>query len=333
MLYFRILILLFAFLQIAADICSAQHMDILVDVIDEQLAVDSSLFLSDFRAAGVGDGDTLELQNPGYATNGANVLQPGSLLNFEIVGPLLYSDGNNWRPAENEAFFELFRPIVEGHSVIVTGKSTSQTGFPIARTDDEGTLHEHIRFRLGNQEAGPPVDGVYAVQKILTSPGLTSSAPYMLIFNHGLATPDFVRSVVAARQLIADSPFDCTGDGLLLANDLPCVVTTEQRDSVLRSIGSIVGDLDGNGEVEFSDFLTLSRNFGSDESSYAGGNIDLLDGVGFPDFLSLSRNFGFDGHETVATVPEPTSWKSLLVAFLFIFLSPRIKPAKRKGQA
>ena len=292
---------------------NAQHADIFIDVIDQQLTVNEPLFLADFRGGLANGGDVLELRNPGYITQGANVLQPGTILSFDIVGPLLFSNGNKWRPAETSVYFELFRPLVDSHSVVVTGQTTSQPGFPLAKADDQGTVHEHIRFQLGSQEEGPPPGGVYGVQKILTSPAHASSEPYMLIFNHGLDTPDFIQSVVAARQLIGDSQFDCSGDGLLMADDLSCVRDIEQRDSVLRSIGSVAGDLDGDGKVEFSDFLILSRNFGTEETSYAAGNIDLVEGITFDDFLILARNFGFDGRTQIDAVPEPSEFANALI--------------------
>ena len=60
------------------------------------------------------------------------------------------------------------------------------------------------------------------------------------------------------------------------------------------------GDIDGNGEVDFADFLLLSGNFGT-----AGeGDLDCSGEVDFADFLTLAANFG----QTVAatqSVPEP----------------------------
>ena len=64
------------------------------------------------------------------------------------------------------------------------------------------------------------------------------------------------------------------------------------------------GDLDGNGIVEFADFLILSGNFGNPASSHTEGDIDCNGTVDFADFLALSGNFGqsVGGAESV---PEP----------------------------
>lgn len=102
-------------------------------------------------------------------------------------------------------------------------------------------------------------------------------------------------------------PSDCDADGRVEKADLRCVSNVEQLDLLRRALDVPLGDLDGDGEVAFSDFLTISTNFGRSLSSYADGNVDLQGGVGFADFLILAHNFGsIKGHETEA-VPEPTA--------------------------
>jgi len=71
-----------------------------------------------------------------------------------------------------------------------------------------------------------------------------------------------------------------------------------------------LGDLDGNGEVAFADFLTLSANFGSAAADHTTGDIDCDGTVAFADFLIMSANFG----ATVAgaeSVPEPSTFALL----------------------
>lgn len=65
------------------------------------------------------------------------------------------------------------------------------------------------------------------------------------------------------------------------------------------------GDLDGNGEVEFADFLTLSANFGNEVADHTLGDVDCNGMVEFADFLILSANFGGGGAGT-ESIPEPT---------------------------
>ena len=65
-----------------------------------------------------------------------------------------------------------------------------------------------------------------------------------------------------------------------------------------------MGDLDGNGKVEFADFLVLSANFGSEVEGHAAGDIDCNGTVEFADFLVMSANFGSD--VAASPVPEPS---------------------------
>lgn len=78
-----------------------------------------------------------------------------------------------------------------------------------------------------------------------------------------------------------------------------------------------LGDLDGDGQVGFPDFLILSANFGSETATHADGDIDCDGSVGFPDFLVLSANFGSAvGAEAAASVPEPSGFALLSFAGL-----------------
>ena len=55
----------------------------------------------------------------------------------------------------------------------------------------------------------------------------------------------------------------------------------------------LAGDTNGDGEVDFADFLTLSANFGQQvDDAFASGDFDGDDLVSFADFLALSANFG-----------------------------------------
>lgn len=106
------------------------------------------------------------------------------------------------------------------------------------------------------------------------------------------------------RRFASAVPGDCNGDGMLSADDLNCACA--DLDPVLDSLGLLRGDLDGNSEVGFADFLTLSANFGNKGEGvrYVDGDLDCNGQVEFGDFLTLSGNFGKSAAETVS-VPEP----------------------------
>lgn len=65
----------------------------------------------------------------------------------------------------------------------------------------------------------------------------------------------------------------------------------------------IAGDIDGNGTVEFADFLILSGSFGQVVEPGTLGDIDNDGTVAFADFLILSGNFG---EAAAVAVPEPS---------------------------
>ena len=88
------------------------------------------------------------------------------------------------------------------------------------------------------------------------------------------------------------------------------------RDAVLASLNSLPGDLNGDGQVAFTDFLDLANNFGATEANYTQGDIDLDGTVAFLDFLAFANNFGKSASAAAAAVPEPSSL--LLGAFALL---------------
>lgn len=87
---------------------------------------------------------------------------------------------------------------------------------------------------------------------------------------------------------------DFNGDGI---NDMlikPDFSFGDARGVILfGSRTQLAGDVDGNGEVDFNDFLALANNFGSDdEVTREDGDLDEDGTVSFLDFLILANNFG-----------------------------------------
>ena len=123
---------------------------------------------------------------------------------------------------------------------------------------------------------------------------------------------------------LGGDPRDCNGDGVVDAGDLACVDTQDNLNSLLGDLGLLAGDLDGNGDVGFPDFLVLSANFGQAVGSYVDGDIDLSGTVEFPDFLTLSANFGKTASATAAAVPEPSSLMMVLLGVVGLMLRRRV---------
>ena len=118
-------------------------------------------------------------------------------------------------------------------------------------------------------------------------------------------------------------PEDCNGDGQLNADDLSCVCSSGavEVDDVLQTLGLIRGDLDGDGEVNFMDFLTLAQSFNT-EADYSSGDVDCSGTVDFQDFLAVANNFGKSASD-VASVPEPSSLPVLALMTLVCLAGTR----------
>ncbi len=117
---------------------------------------------------------------------------------------------------------------------------------------------------------------------------------------------------------------DCDGDGSVDSRDLTCISSLDQRDSVLQILSSLPGDLNGNGTVDFADFLVFSANFGDESATYADGDLNIDATIDFRDFLVFSANFGQNsGTAGLNPVPEPGSTALLLIAALPLLLKRR----------
>ena len=113
---------------------------------------------------------------------------------------------------------------------------------------------------------------------------------------------------------------DCSGDGVLNILDANC--TPGRRIKYfLEDYGTVPGDADGVGGVEFADFLILQSNFGQSPAVYTDGDFDVDGKVAFTDFLILSGNYG-QGEDftagSTAAAPEPSSLLGLLLAVLLL---------------
>ena len=84
----------------------------------------------------------------------------------------------------------------------------------------------------------------------------------------------------------------------------------------------IQGDFDGNGEVEFADFLILTNNFNV-PGSYSQGDVSLNGQIDLEDFSIFRRIIGGANPANAAVVPEPSSSLLLLLAALALPLFRR----------
>ena len=83
------------------------------------------------------------------------------------------------------------------------------------------------------------------------------------------------------------------------------------------------GDIDGDGQVTFTDFLILSDTFGDNVELGPNADFDCDGVVAFADFLVLSNNFGQSVRAEATHVPEPTAWCLFGTAVLVMALGRR----------
>ena len=90
------------------------------------------------------------------------------------------------------------------------------------------------------------------------------------------------------------------------------------------------GDTNADGEVNFSDFLIISRHFGS-SGDWDRGDFDDDGRITFSDFLAMSKNFGVESQptnlmQTTQGVPEPTAGPLFALA---LALLGRCRPSRQ----
>lgn len=83
-------------------------------------------------------------------------------------------------------------------------------------------------------------------------------------------------------------------------------ITYPSNAVVIETYQATPGDVDGNGLVEFEDFIVLSTNFKND-GDWTFGDFDGDGKVLFADFLALSDNFGDVVRAETSSVPEPNT--------------------------
>ena len=98
-------------------------------------------------------------------------------------------------------------------------------------------------------------------------------------------------------------------------NDLTFLFGTTEGSFEGPVVPGIPGDADLDGQVQFTDFLLLSSNFGM-PGEWGNGDFDDSGDVAFGDFLILSQHFNQSMSPGLrpATVPEPSGFLLIVVA-------------------
>jgi hypothetical protein len=135
---------------------------------------------------------------PGF-DSAAGLLEPGEEIGFNVVGPLLYWDGDELVAPQTGLALNMFWGL---DSVAVTGAS-GVPGFSLGgATSLDGSFHEHFTFEI----AAAANVGAYGVLLELTPEGsstFTASDPFLLVFNRGLGAAEFESGVDAMVNVTA----------------------------------------------------------------------------------------------------------------------------------
>lgn len=163
---------------------------------------------------------------------------------------------------------------------------------------------EPLELEFDHRETGTMLDAFLFLETTSGLPPTSGTGPDGNGFFGANDPVDLEFGLMNLAPNVATDPNDCNTDGLVDIADTLCA-TADTIDAILTAGNLIKGDGDGNGTVEFADFLKLSSNFGA-AGNYQDGNYDLIGGVEFADFLTLSSNFG-QSNAAVAAVPEPSA--------------------------
>jgi len=189
----------------------------------------------------------------------------------------------------------------------------------------ESMVGDELELEFDHRETGVMLDAFLFIETGSGLPPTSGLGPDGLGF---FGIGDLVDMEFGLENLgsaTTGDPNDCSGDGTVDIEDTLCAMPDTIGD-VLTAANLLAGDADGNGTVEFADFLTLSSNFGQ-EGNFKQGNFDLVGGVAFADFLTLSNNFG-QSAANLAAVPEPTA--NHLLGFGFVALIVRRRALVRR---
>ena len=267
----------------------------------------------------------LTIVNNTFITNGGDAIRVANT----VTAPILIA---------NNAIYARTREAIQvpiSNNITISGNvgiGNTIPGLPEATFDSSGNLvadFTNVAWTGPGRDAFPIVgsalvgagDPTYMAADDFNGTPRTSTRDVGAYIFNANGNPGW--TVTSGFKFLHVDHLDCNGDGVWDVLDLPCVTSVEERDILLAVLNTLPGDLDGNGMVDFGDFLGLSSSFGTAEVRYDLGNIDLINGVDFNDFLILSSNFGLVLGPTAAAVPEPSSLALLALGALLLGLVRR----------
>ena len=266
------------------------------------ISVQQGSQLTVFGTAFVQEGGVLEVID-GEIDSFAVELRGGTLSGSGVVAGEISSQGNVIPGGEGEIGKFTFSGNVDLLSNsklnVELGDNSDRSNLQFDKLDVEG-----IQMTL---------DGILAI---------SSTDDYVQL---GPGESDFF-SIVEASQILGEFA-EYSFNGKLLEREFPVssdrrsfrdhvgdgqFITVAYMDTTsvaIRNDQALLGDTDGDGEVQFADFVVLADNFDG-EADWTGGDFNGDGLVQFNDFLALANNFGrIAGNQgaALAAVPEPST--------------------------
>lgn len=175
---------------------------------------------------------------------------------------------------------------------------------------------ETTRFssiRSADLDSDGDQDLVFTVKKHTW--GISRNGVYWLENLDGAGTlsePNSIQTPTSTADPRSLDVADIDGDGLLdvvaaswFENSILWYETQITEVSAEADERALTGDANGDGTVNFPDFLLLTSNFGNTNATWRLGDFDGDQQVGFSDFLLLSRNFGRSALSASASNMDP----------------------------
>lgn len=289
--------------------------------------------------------------NPGFfsETDVGGGTGPNDTVAYNVLDDLVYwSDGGFSEPKRDTRIRIINNPSFLDDTLIGVETGEQRASFSpltnsIGQSNTNGDFHSHVDFRLEPFAAEPedqPLFGAYGLKLSLStdSRGIDESDPFFVVFRFGIDEEQFFDALDDFHELLTDDNVlgDFNGDGVLSAADidllsLEVVAGTNnvafdltgdrQVDELDRAtwvndlVGTLFGDADLDGTVQFPDFVSLSSTFGM-PGGWSKGDFDGNGMVQFADFIQLSNHFGMGEAFVVATVPEPMDALSVMFTMI-----------------
>ena len=268
----------------------------------------SECYNSDFAGQGIQNpaGHRLNIHTAAMKEAGIGVVENAGdthvvTQNFGSTGNATFATGVVYDDENENGFYDIGEGRggvkIESESSAFTATSTDSGAYAIPITGD-GT--HQLSFTVPGMSAFETTFNVVNGDNVKVDflLGATDMVLAGDFDSDGVLTAADIDALSAAIRLsTADPSFDLDGNGVLDEGD---------RSSWLSLRGSLLGDANFSGNVEFLDFLALANGFGQPSTGWAQGDFNGSGSTEFLDFLQMANNFGMSAAEAASPVPEPT---------------------------